>query len=331
MNTETTTGRLPEGPTGRQIITFAQVDPGTATREMRDVAGLDLSNARDVGAPGEASGGGVYLETLNIAIVDSAPDQLGALSRAVDDSASPIIAVEPEVYVHAFDTIEATDTYAGVETDESTQDDEVDAAETYADTATYTWGLKAVRAIPPILYLAPWSGTGIKIAVLDTGIDLGHPDFAGRVLASQSFIPGEAVHDGHSHGTHCAGTAAGIKVPPAASAATAWRTARACSSARCSPTRAAARRPDPGGHRLGDPAGRARDLDVARLSVELGEHYPDYETARRGPERGGAHRGRRGQRRRPLRVTVGRRPTAPRCWPWPRSTRRSRASFSCVG
>lgn len=217
MNTETAADRVPEGPTGRQIITFAQVEPGTAVRETRDVAGLDLANARDVGAFGtleEVAADGVYLEELGIAIVDTAPDQLGALSRAVGDSTSPILAVEPEVYVHALDTIEETTTFEDVETGETTQDDEVDAAVTYADTATYTWGLKAVRAIPPILRTAPWSGTGIRIAILDTGIDLGHPDFAGRVLASQSFIPGQAVHDGHSHGTHCAGTAAGIKVPP---------------------------------------------------------------------------------------------------------------------
>lgn len=217
MSTETAAGRVPEGPTGRQIITFAQVEPGTAVRETRDVAGLDLANARDVGAfgtLGEVEADGVYLEALGIAIVDSAPDQLGALSRAVGDSASPILAVEPEVYVYAFDTIEDVETFEDVETGESTQDDEVDAAATYADTASYAWGLKAVRAIPPILRTAPWSGTGIRIAILDTGIDLGHPDFAGRVLASESFIPGEAVHDGHSHGTHCAGTAAGIKAPP---------------------------------------------------------------------------------------------------------------------
>lgn len=217
MSTETAADRVPEGPTGRQIITFAQVEPGTAMRETRDVAGLDLANARDVGAFGtldDVEADGVYLEELGIAIVDTAPDQLGALSRAVGDSTSPILAVEPEVYVHALDTIEETTTFEDVETGETTQDDEVDAAVTYADTATYAWGLKAVRAIPPILRTAPWSGTGIRIAILDTGIDLGHPDFAGRVLASQSFIPGQAVHDGHSHGTHCAGTAAGIKVPP---------------------------------------------------------------------------------------------------------------------
>ncbi|MDR6905235.1 subtilisin family serine protease [Agromyces sp. 3263] len=216
MTTETVADRVPEGPTGRQIITFAQVDPATAARELRDIAGLDLANARDVGAFGtleEVAGDGVYLEELNIAIVDSVPDQLGALSRAVGDSASPVLAIEPEVWVHAL-TMEDLRTSEDVETGETTQDDEVDAAEVYADTAAYTWGLKAVRAIPPILRTAPWSGTGMRVAILDTGIDLGHPDFAGRVLASQSFIPGQPVHDGHSHGTHCAGTAAGIKVPP---------------------------------------------------------------------------------------------------------------------
>ena len=54
-------------------------------------------------------------------------------------------------------------------------------------------------------------GAGYSVVVLDTGIDLGHPDYAGRVLASQSFIPNQPVQDGHSHGTHCAGTAAGAR------------------------------------------------------------------------------------------------------------------------
>jgi len=36
----------------------------------------------------------------------------------------------------------------------------------------------------------------VKIAVLDTGMDLNHPDFAGRVITAQSFVPGEPVQDG---------------------------------------------------------------------------------------------------------------------------------------
>ncbi|MGB0064501.1 MAG: S8 family serine peptidase, partial [Terracidiphilus sp.] len=56
-------------------------------------------------------------------------------------------------------------------------------------------------------------GTGIKLCVLDTGIDLNHPDFSGRTIVSASFIPGQTVQDGHSHGTHTAGTAAGPQTP----------------------------------------------------------------------------------------------------------------------
>ncbi|MFJ2776777.1 S8 family serine peptidase [Kitasatospora sp. NPDC087315] len=53
------------------------------------------------------------------------------------------------------------------------------------------------------------TGAGIKVAVLDTGIDTGHPDLADRVAGSQSFVPGESVEDVHGHGTHVASTVAG--------------------------------------------------------------------------------------------------------------------------
>ena len=60
---------------------------------------------------------------------------------------------------------------------------------------------------------SPYSGRGIKVAVLDTGMNVNHPDFAGRNPVTQSFIPGEAVEDGHGHGTHCIGTACGPRTP----------------------------------------------------------------------------------------------------------------------
>ncbi len=55
------------------------------------------------------------------------------------------------------------------------------------------------------------TGSGMKVAVLDTGMDLLHPDFVGRSIVSQSFVPGEGVQDGQGHGTHCIGTACGFK------------------------------------------------------------------------------------------------------------------------
>ena len=51
------------------------------------------------------------------------------------------------------------------------------------------------------------------MAVLDTGMDLRHPDFVGRPVVSQTFV-GQPVQDLHGHGTHCIGTSCGPKAPP---------------------------------------------------------------------------------------------------------------------
>jgi len=75
----------------------------------------------------------------------------------------------------------------------------------FADTDQFTWGLQAIGADR-----SAYTGRGIRIAVLDTGLDLEHPDFKGRAIVSRSFVGGEAM-DGHGHGSHTAGTIAGPK------------------------------------------------------------------------------------------------------------------------
>ncbi|MEU7051333.1 S8 family serine peptidase, partial [Streptomyces eurythermus] len=53
------------------------------------------------------------------------------------------------------------------------------------------------------------TGKGVTVAVLDTGADLGHPDLAGRVSTSRSFVEGEEVADRNGHGTHVTSTVGG--------------------------------------------------------------------------------------------------------------------------
>ena len=52
-----------------------------------------------------------------------------------------------------------------------------------------------------------WSqtqGEGVRVAVLDTGIDTDHPDLSGQIVSTKDFT-GEGIEDVNGHGTHCAG------------------------------------------------------------------------------------------------------------------------------
>ena len=62
------------------------------------------------------------------------------------------------------------------------------------------WGVTAVGADT-----SPFSGDGIVVAILDTGIDAAHPAFAGVEIIQKDFT-GAGNGDTDGHGTHCAGT-----------------------------------------------------------------------------------------------------------------------------
>lgn len=72
--------------------------------------------------------------------------------------------------------------------------------------ATSTWGISAVGADR-----SPFTGAGVKPAVLDTGIDASHPAFSGIDLIQKDFS-GSGNGDVQGHGTHCAGTIFGREV-----------------------------------------------------------------------------------------------------------------------
>jgi len=71
-----------------------------------------------------------------------------------------------------------------------------------------SWGLRATGVLA-----SRYGGRGVRLAILDTGLDFGHPDFAERAIVSRAFVAERSVNDRNGHGTCCAGIACGPKRP----------------------------------------------------------------------------------------------------------------------
>ncbi|MCM2268420.1 MAG: S8 family peptidase [Elusimicrobiales bacterium] len=71
------------------------------------------------------------------------------------------------------------------------------------------WGVKRVNAAAAWDYTA---GEGVKVAVIDTGIDYNHPDLAAVFKGGYNAVtPGATAMDDQGHGTHVSGTVAALK------------------------------------------------------------------------------------------------------------------------
>ncbi|MDA3630357.1 S8 family serine peptidase [Saccharopolyspora sp. WRP15-2] len=170
--------------TGRYLVLLEDNATIIGTRELSRLTGIRCANTADAAgaAPGELfrSAGGIVLHDLGVALISADEEQFTSLQRAAGER-GPIAGIEAERQVFA-----------------------IGDPSTSVEDGEFTWGLQAVRAdrTQP-------TGKDVRIAVLDTGLDLKHPDFAGRDIVTGSFVEGQDVQDGHGHGTHVIGTSCG--------------------------------------------------------------------------------------------------------------------------
>lgn len=75
----------------------------------------------------------------------------------------------------------------------------------YAIEQSLPWGVDRIDA--EVVH-ATNKGTGVKVAILDTGIDLDHPDL--NVAGGMNFASGKGYDDKNGHGTHVAGIVAAL-------------------------------------------------------------------------------------------------------------------------
>lgn len=102
-------------------------------------------------------------------------------ARAQLEGLREVVTVEPEAIVRTFNT------YGG---------------------PAHQWGLHAIQAPQG---WSTTSGFGVNVAVVDTGVDLSHPDLQGNLLPGATFVPGTATpQDDNGHGTHVAGVIAAV-------------------------------------------------------------------------------------------------------------------------
>ena len=319
--------------TGRSLVLFEEgaAKPGMAA--VREAVGPSI-------AGGDAAGTEVF-ETLGVAVVDAPPEQVmqaagseaiiaieperivyalelaeaphAANGHAILPAGPPLGATEavpvppfmpaaaPAPAGRSADYLRGyrdavmhlTDDLAGA----AAADAGTLAAIAAIDETQATWGLQATKVVNCCR-----TGTKIRVAVLDTGFDLQHPDFAGRTIKSKSFVPGEAVQDGHGHGTHCIGTALGRKCPPKGRPRYGVaHQGEVYAGKVLSNAGLGLRHRHPRRHRMGDREQVRRRLDVARRADPAGPAVLPGLRARRAARagQGDADRGRRRERLEP--------------------------------
>ncbi len=160
-------------------------------------------------------GGAVQEENENIPVLigfkeKADADLVKAYGGNVKYEYTIIPVVAAELPQKAIDSLAKNPNIDYIEPDGQAQiplDDDFVLDEVLAD--EIPWGITRINATAA--QSAGFKGNGVRIAVIDSGIDYTHPDLKANYLGGYDFFNGDTdPMDDHSHGTHVSGTAAAL-------------------------------------------------------------------------------------------------------------------------
>jgi subtilisin len=177
--------------TGREIVLLNQSTKSTTVENKANTALLRLANISDYKSASSplaavtralSEADGVVFDRLKIAVFNSSTTEQVHSLRTAQSTSRIFLDSEPERYVYALAKKQVA---------------------RFDDDQLATWGVHATNTLQ-----STYTGKGVKIAILDTGMNLAHRDFKGRKIISKTFV-NQSVEDGDGHGTNCIGVAAG--------------------------------------------------------------------------------------------------------------------------
>jgi subtilisin family serine protease len=183
--------------TGKRIVTMNPQAAPTAMRSLTKNASLKMASIRDFSSgttdfhEAFSQADGIYFDSFKIAILNDGNEEQVNFMNDRSAGTNSSFETEPERFIYALPGAPVITTATATAT-------------AITDNSNATWGVQAVKAL-----LSSFTGKGINVAVLDTGLNLTHPDFARLTIQSKSFIKNALVEDKNGHGTHCCGISVG--------------------------------------------------------------------------------------------------------------------------